>query len=120
LSFLVDECCDADLVEALRADGHNVLYVMESMRGAADSEILTRAFAEERVLLTEDKDFGELTYRLRQPAFGIVLLRFGTKERALKISCLRNLIRLHGERLQGHFIVLDAEKHRIRPIAAHG
>jgi predicted nuclease of predicted toxin-antitoxin system len=54
MKFLADECCDAALVRALRADGHNVLYVMESMRGATDEEILSRAFAEDRIVLTED------------------------------------------------------------------
>jgi predicted nuclease of predicted toxin-antitoxin system len=55
MKFLADECCDAALVRALRADGHNVLYVMESMRGATDEEILSRAFAEDRIVLTEER-----------------------------------------------------------------
>ena len=64
MKFLADECCETSVVDALRTDGHDVLYAMESMRGATDEDLLTRAFAEERILLTEDKDFGELVYRL--------------------------------------------------------
>lgn len=46
MKFLADECCDASLVEALRADGHNVLYAVESLKGALDEELLARAVAE--------------------------------------------------------------------------
>ena len=52
MRFLADECCDAALVDTLRADGHDVLYVVETMSGAEDDVILARAFSEHRVLLT--------------------------------------------------------------------
>jgi predicted nuclease of predicted toxin-antitoxin system len=74
MKFLADECCDAALVNALRVDGHDVLYVIESLRGATDEEILSRAFSESCILLTEDKDFGELVYRLQLPTYGCVLM----------------------------------------------
>jgi predicted nuclease of predicted toxin-antitoxin system len=67
MKFLVDECCEAEIVSLLRSEGHEVLYVPEFKPGAADSEILPMAFKEKRILLTEDKDFGELVYRLRRP-----------------------------------------------------
>lgn len=60
MNFLADECCDAGLVYTLRDDGFDVLFAVESMRGAVDDKILERAYAENRVLITEDKDFGEL------------------------------------------------------------
>jgi predicted nuclease of predicted toxin-antitoxin system len=101
MRFLADECCDAGLVDVLRNDGHSVLYAIESLRGVTDDEILTCAFSENRVLLTEDKDFGELVYRLRRPARGIVLLRFDVADRALKIPRLRYLLEQEAERLLG-------------------
>jgi len=116
MKFLADECCDAALVRALRADGHNVLYVMESMRGATDEEILSRAFAEDRVVLTEDKDFGELVCRFRRPVRGIVLLRFHIRDRAWKIPRMRWLIRQYGERIPGAFVVLELNRVRFRPL----
>jgi predicted nuclease of predicted toxin-antitoxin system len=114
--FLADECCDAGLIDALRSDGHDVLYAVESLRGATDETLLRRAFTESRVLLTEDKDFGELVYRLRKPTYGIVLLRFDVADRTLKIPRLRALLRQEAERLAGSFIVLEADKVRIRPL----
>ena len=116
MRFLVDECCDAGLVDALRGDGHSVLYATESLRGASDEELLTCAFSEDRILVTEDKDFGELVYRLRQAAHGIVLLPFDVTDRALKIPRLRYLLEQEAERLRGAFIVLEADKVRIRPL----
>ena len=117
MKFLADECCDASLVEHLREDGHDVVYVVESMRGATDAEVLRRAFEEKQIVLTEDKDFGELVYRLRRPAHGVVLLRFATAQRALKISRLRSLLENQPERLVGAFVTLEPGMTRIRPLS---
>lgn len=55
MKFLADECCDAPLVDALRQDGYDVLYAVESLRGATDDEVLACAFSEQRFLLTEER-----------------------------------------------------------------
>jgi len=115
MRFLADACRDAALVDALRQDGHDLLYAAESPPGATDEQALTRAFDESRILLTEDRDFGGLVYRLRRPARGVVRLRF-VAERALKISRLRELLERMPERLPGAFVVLEATKTRIRPL----
>jgi predicted nuclease of predicted toxin-antitoxin system len=116
MKFLVDECCSASLVEELRVHGHDVLYVMEDLRGATDREVLQRAFDEGRILLTEDKDFGELVYRLRLPARGIVLLRFDPAATDLKAHRLRLLLQEDAEKLLGSFTVVDPNKVRVRPL----
>jgi predicted nuclease of predicted toxin-antitoxin system len=100
----------------LRADGHDILYAAETLRGVSDEELLTRAFAENRILLTQDKDFGELVYRLRRPALGLVLLRFDVGDRAFKIPRLRELLEESAERLPGSFVVLEVTKVRFRPL----
>lgn len=116
MKFLADECCDADLVSLLRSEGYDVAYVMEFQPGALDKEVLEKAFAEDRILLTEDKDFGELVYRLKKPAYGIVLLRFEVGERHLKWLRLKQLIDEYGFKLEGFFVVIDREKFRFRPL----
>lgn len=117
MRFLADECCDAPMVEALRADDHDVLFAIESLRGELDDDILETAFAQHRILVTEDKDFGELVYRLRLPARGIVLLRFGVGQRHLKIPRMRHVIQHHAAQLSGSFVVLEPDKIRIRPLS---
>ena len=63
-------------IRGLRRNGHDVLSVKESMQGAEDESILRRAEAEQRLVVTHDKDFGELAYRYRLPAScGIILFR---------------------------------------------
>ena len=116
MKFLADECCDAGLVVSLRNAGHDVTYVTEQYAGASDNEILLKAFKDERIILTEDKDFGELTYRLRKPSTGIVLIRIDVKDRHLKWARLKNLIENYEKRLPGHFVVIHTNKYRFRPL----
>jgi hypothetical protein len=68
LKFLADECCDVGLVSSLRKEEHDVQYVLEIQRGGSDDVVLRQAYQEERILLTEDKDFGELVFGLAKPA----------------------------------------------------
>ena len=70
MKFIADECCDTGIVISLRREGHDVFYVLEEEPGLRDEVVLQRAYVERRTLLTEDKDFGELVFRLRKPAAG--------------------------------------------------
>ena len=116
MNILADECCDAPLIQPLREEGYDVFYVLESLPGANDDDILNRAFVENRLLLTEDKDFGELVYRLQKPTCGVVMLRFDEADHAHKLSRLRELLENSADRLPGAFVVLEANKTRIRPL----
>jgi len=116
MKFFADECCDAELVARLRTEGHDVLYGIEFKPGALDKEVLEKAFTEKRILLTEDKDFGELVCRMKKPAYGVILLRFEVCERHLKWPRLKELLCYHSSKLKGYFIVVDIEKFRFRPL----
>jgi predicted nuclease of predicted toxin-antitoxin system len=77
--ILANENFPLDAVEALRAAGHNVIWKRTEAPGSSDEAILARAQAENRILVTFDKDFGELVYRLGLPAScGIILFRIST------------------------------------------
>jgi len=104
------------LVRSLRGDGHDVLYVLEEKPGATDDEVLLEAYEQGRILLTEDKDFGELVYRLKKRAKGIVLLRVDVQERHLKWPRLKKLVDNYEERLPKHVVVIDTQKVRFRPL----
>lgn len=116
MRFFADECCDAALVVALRDEGYDVVYAAEDFCGDTDDVILDAAFAAKRILITEDKDFGELVYRLRKKANGIILVRITIKERKSKWQRLKKLIDNYPDRLPGNFIVIDAKKFRFRPL----
>lgn len=88
----------------------------EQNAGVSDDEVLLAAYDEGWILLTEDKDFGELAYRLKKPSRGIILLRVDVRERHLKWPRLKKLIKDYGDRLQGNFVVVDPKKFRFRPL----
>lgn len=62
MNFVADESCAKPVVLALREAGHDVLSIAEVAPGATDQQVLERALNEKRVLITEDRDFGELVY----------------------------------------------------------
>ena len=75
MRFIVDESTGLAVAGYLRDRGHDVVVVFEEMPEARDEEILARAVVEGRIVVTNDKDFGELVFRDGQPHEGIVLFR---------------------------------------------
>ena len=116
MRFLADECVDASLVENLRAAGHDVRTVQETDPSADDVAVITLAVREDRILLTEDKDFGELCVRHRMPAPGVILLRIGPHLRHHKWPRLVAAFDALKDRLAGHYTVVQVDKIRIRPL----
>jgi predicted nuclease of predicted toxin-antitoxin system len=112
----VDECVDAELVKQLRYGGHDVVYVAADGSGATDPQVLQRAREEDRVLLTEDKDFGDLVFRLRLVLPGVVFLRIPPEDRAIKWERLSAAIEQFGMGLVGRYIVVEKSRMRSRPL----
>lgn len=86
--------------------------VYDDSPGIADTEVIRRADEEERILITNDKDFGGKVYRERYPHCGIVLLRLDNERSQNKISVLRRLLEGYAERLPDQFVVATAEQVR--------
>ena len=114
MKFLADESVERALVVVIRSIGHDVTYVAELAPGIEDEEVLSRANVEARLLLTNDKDFGELVFRSQRSTEGILLLRLGTERVTGKIVALRTLLENHAHLLPGHFTVLGAQQIRRR------
>ena len=72
MNLPADENIHGDLVAWMRSAGHDVVYVAESAAGLTDDQVLALANAEGRVLVTGDKDFGELVFRRRAATHGII------------------------------------------------
>ncbi len=76
MRFLVNENVAGTVIRQLRQRGHDVLSVKETMRSETDQAVLATAQADERIVVTNDKDFGELAFRSELPAScGVILLR---------------------------------------------
>ena len=116
MRWLADECVDAGLVERLRHAGHDVTYVVETDAGATDAEVLVHAAGEGRLLLTEDKGFGDLVFRRKMPVPGVVLLRIDSEKHLLKWQRLEFAINRFGDRLAGRYLVIDEIRLRSRPL----
>jgi predicted nuclease of predicted toxin-antitoxin system len=81
-----------------------------------DLQALAQAGEEQRILLTEDKDFGELVVRWRRPVPGLVLIRIEPDRRALKWSRLELAIQKIGDGLLKHYTVIDEVRFRVRSL----
>jgi predicted nuclease of predicted toxin-antitoxin system len=81
MRFLADESCDFAIVRALRAAGHDVVAVAERLPGAEDQAVIDLAAQDERILLTEDKDFGQLIHASKERGRGVILLRYPVEAR---------------------------------------
>ena len=115
MKLLADEGVDSAIVTRLRYDGHDVIYVAELSPGITDEAVLELANADERILMTADKDFGELVFRLRRVAFGILLVRLPGMPSTGKADAVAQVIGEHGVEMPGAFTVLSAGLVRIRP-----
>ena len=116
MNFLADENFPGDAVAALRLQGHDVCWVRTESSGISDPEVLTRAQTENRILLTFDKDFGELAFRSGLPAScGIILFRIKTPSGAIVAQKVIAAIATRTD-WQGHFSVIEDDKIRMRPL----
>lgn len=113
MNFLADEGVDRQIVERLRIEGYSVLYVAQMQPGISDDVVLDLANQYNALLITADKDFGELVFRLRRLTGGVILLRLaGLSPRKAEIVVL--VINQHLEELIGAFTVLAPGSLRIR------
>jgi predicted nuclease of predicted toxin-antitoxin system len=113
--ILADEGIDAAIVAALRSAGHDALYIAELSPSMSDDQVLERASSEERVLVTVDKDFGELVFRMARATFGVLLLRLPGLSSAAKADVVVQAISNHEDEMSGNFVVLSPALVRIRP-----
>lgn len=113
MRFLADESCDFSIVRALRAAGHDVLAVAEISPRADDPNVMELAVRDERILLTEDKDFGQLVYANAQPSGGVIFIRFPAGARKTLSTAVLNLIAERREQLLGSFVVMTPGRVRI-------
>jgi predicted nuclease of predicted toxin-antitoxin system len=118
MRILANENVSATVIRVLRDRGHDVLSVKESLRGEKDPAILARAQAEQRLVVTHDKDFGELAFRVGLPAeCGVILLRLAGDDPAADNQ--RALQAIEGRSdWAGHFSVVSDDRIRMRPLPA--
>ena len=113
MRFLADESCDFIVVSTLRGAGHDVVSVAESFRGTEDDALIEIALRDERIFLTEDKDFGELIFAYQRKSGGVIFIRFPSKARATLPNAILELVGERRDKLVGKFTVLQPNRIRI-------
>ena len=112
MRFIVDENTGPAVAAWLRAQGHDVFSVYDQARGLHDYAILEKALQEDRILITNDKDFGAMVFRERRPHKGVVLLRLDDERTAIKIATVKRLLSNYSDRLANQYIVVTEAKVR--------
>lgn len=116
MRILSDENVPQSVVTWLRATGHDVTSASELGIGAPDTRWLTLAESEQRLILTSDKDFGELVFRDRLTTFGIILLRLDDVAVHAWVIRLQEIWSVVEANPSGCFIVVTSRRVRVRPL----
>lgn len=120
MNLVCDEGVQRPVVDHLRKDGHDVVYIAELEPSIDDTEVLRRANDLGAPLITTDKDFGELVFRHGRASAGVVLLRLPGLSNQAKARIVATALSDHGDELLGAFTVISAGQVRIRRAIAPG
>ncbi len=115
MNLFADEGVDRPIVERLRLEGYDVVYVAELSPSVTDEEVLQQAVNRGSLLVTADKDFGELVHRLGRFHGGVVLLRLSSLSPSSKANIVAEAFQDHGDEMVGAFSVVSPGLVRIRP-----
>ena len=114
--WLCNENIPRNLVEGLRARGHDVVWIRETSPGISDAEVLALAARDHRLCLTFDKDFGELAAATNLPAgCGVLLLRLQPRASAAFATETVAILEARSD-WAGHVSVLEPGRIRMRPL----
>ena len=113
MKFIVDECTGPVLARWLAGEHYDIFSVYEKSPGLDDETILEKAFLENRILTTNDKDFGDMIFRKGKKHKGVILLRLDNERNANKIYVLESLLKQYKNQLTGNFVVVTEKNVRI-------
>ena len=117
MKFVADESVDRSIIDRLRQDGHQVWYVAETAPAICDEAVLDAANREAALLVTADKDFGEMVFRQHRFSGGIVLIRLVGLSAARKAEVVAAAICRHQSELAEGFTVITPGICRTRRLA---
>jgi len=110
--FIIDECTGPLVANWLHDQGYEIFSVYDQARGLDDDKIIEKAFIENWILITNDKDFGEKVFRERRPHRGIIFLRLEDERSVIKIDTISSLLTTYKDKLPDNFTVVTETKVR--------
>jgi len=109
----VDECTGPAVSAWLVGHRHDAVSIYQHERGWSDIEVLRKAVDESRILITNDKDFGEMVIRSKEPHVGVILLRLEDERTASKVNVLGRLFEQYADQFSGNFVIATEKSVRI-------
>ena len=116
MKFLADVNVEKTVIEEIITLGYNVKCVTDINPGMSDTEVLTTANSEDRILITNDKDFGEIVFRQKLLCSGIILIRVNNQDIQEKARLIKKLLIFYKDKIYKHFIVISNKKIRAIPL----
>jgi predicted nuclease of predicted toxin-antitoxin system len=117
MRFLADENVSRLVIERPRAGGLDITSVGETRPGAQDKDVLRAADIEERILITEGHDFGELVIHQRLAVRGMILLALDRLSNPMEADVVADIVSAHADKLRGNLVVIEPGRIRVRPLA---
>lgn len=114
MKLLLNENLGRSAAEALRRQGHDVIWIGDDFSGTQDQAVLAKAKSEGRILVTKDKDFGELAFKSGEAHDGIILLRLEDEAPANAVRVIEGILARIANRKPPFFIVASDSEFRIR------
>jgi len=111
MKFLADVNVEKQIIDYLKKSGYNILWVPDLDCRMIDEKILEVANKEKRILITNDKDFGDIIFRQKHISTGIILIHIKDQNTQHKLRLLQKLLLAYG--IYGNFVVLTEKKVRI-------
>lgn len=116
MNFVADESVDAPIVHKLRENKHVVFSIAEELPGIDDEQVLKIAYTTKSILITQDKDFGELVFRMGQAHEGVLLLRLSGMNSYSKAELCFNVIEKYANKIPDAFTVVYKKFVKIRTV----
>ena len=114
MKFLANENIPKSVWGELMREEHDVSSIANTSPGANDKTVIEIAQNEDRIILTFDKDFGELVFKKKTNVKGVILLRIAPKSVNFVLERLRDLFSRSEIEFENSFLVVEEDKVRLR------
>lgn len=119
MKFLVDECVGPTVAKWLKQNNYDVISSYDNLLGLDDNSVLKKALIETRIIITCDKDFGEMIFKNKMQHCGVILLRLNDERPSNKINILDSILKNYSHDLFGNFVVATETTIRISKLSVN-
>lgn len=116
IKFIADVNVEKPIIDYLLGEGYDVKWVPDYNCEILDEDLLKRATVERRILITNDKDFGELVFLQKRLSTGIILIRVKGQVVENKVKLIKRLLQNYSDKLFNHFVIITEKKLRFIPM----